>query len=81
MKHWQTQLSEVQYELLELDDERSALSDLRASAALVLVGLVAKGQTEVHRVYHLDRGYHRFDEKLAALGADVRRVPAEGDGA
>ncbi|MCX5677646.1 MAG: UDP-N-acetylglucosamine 1-carboxyvinyltransferase [Candidatus Omnitrophica bacterium] len=48
-------------------------SDLRASAALVLAGLVAKGRTEVHRIYHLDRGYERLEEKLAALGAKVWR--------
>jgi UDP-N-acetylglucosamine 1-carboxyvinyltransferase len=48
-------------------------SDLRASAALVLAGLVAKGKTEVSRVYHLDRGYERMEEKLAALGARIWR--------
>jgi UDP-N-acetylglucosamine 1-carboxyvinyltransferase len=51
-------------------------SDLRASAALVLAGLVASGATEVQRVYHLDRGYERLDEKLCRLGARVRRVKA-----
>jgi UDP-N-acetylglucosamine 1-carboxyvinyltransferase len=51
-------------------------SDLRASAALVLAGLAAKGTTEVLRVYHLDRGYERIEEKLAPLGARVRRVKA-----
>jgi UDP-N-acetylglucosamine 1-carboxyvinyltransferase len=49
-------------------------SDLRASAALVLAGLVAQGETEVHRVYHLDRGYERIEEKFRALGADIDRV-------
>lgn len=49
-------------------------SDLRASAALVMAGLVAKGTTEVHRVYHIDRGYERIDERLGALGAQVERV-------
>lgn len=49
-------------------------TDLRASACLVLAGLMAEGQTEIQRVYHLDRGYERLDAKLAALGADVRRV-------
>ncbi len=49
-------------------------SDLRASAALVLAGLVAKGKTEIHRIYHLDRGYEDFEKKLAALGAKIRRV-------
>jgi UDP-N-acetylglucosamine 1-carboxyvinyltransferase len=50
-------------------------SDLRASAALVLAGLVARGRTEVKRIYHLDRGYERLEEKLRALGANVVREP------
>jgi UDP-N-acetylglucosamine 1-carboxyvinyltransferase len=50
-------------------------SDLRASAALVLAGLVAEGTTEVHRVYHIDRGYERIEERLSALGARIRRGP------
>lgn len=49
-------------------------SDLRASAALVLAGLVAKGRTEVNRVYHIDRGYEQIDVKLRALGAEIERV-------
>lgn len=49
-------------------------SDLRASAALVLAGLVAKGETLVQRIYHLDRGYEKIEAKLSALGADIRRV-------
>jgi UDP-N-acetylglucosamine 1-carboxyvinyltransferase len=49
-------------------------SDLRASAALVLAGLVAEGETEVLRVYHIDRGYEKIEEKLSALGANIRRV-------
>jgi UDP-N-acetylglucosamine 1-carboxyvinyltransferase len=48
-------------------------SDLRASAALVLAGLVAEGRTDVHRIYHLDRGYEKVEEKLKALGAMVFR--------
>ena len=52
-------------------------SDLRASAALVLAGLAARGSTRVNRVYHLQRGYDRFDEKLRAVGADIQRK--EGD--
>lgn len=48
-------------------------SDLRASAALVLAGLVAKGRTDVHRIYHLDRGYENLDEKLLRLGAKAWR--------
>jgi UDP-N-acetylglucosamine 1-carboxyvinyltransferase len=49
-------------------------TDLRASASLVLAGLVAAGETRVNRIYHLDRGYERLEEKLASLGADIRRV-------
>ncbi len=49
-------------------------TDLRASAGLVIAGLVAAGETAVDRIYHLDRGYERLEEKLAALGARVRRV-------
>jgi UDP-N-acetylglucosamine 1-carboxyvinyltransferase len=51
-------------------------SDLRASASLILAGLVADGETVVDRVYHLDRGYHRIEEKLAGLGARVERLRA-----
>ncbi len=51
-------------------------SDLRASAALVLAGLKADGVTEVNRVYHIDRGYERIDEKLIQLGAKIERVKA-----
>ncbi|MDD5292337.1 MAG: UDP-N-acetylglucosamine 1-carboxyvinyltransferase, partial [Candidatus Omnitrophica bacterium] len=47
---------------------------LRASAALVLAGLVAKGKTEVLRVYHLDRGYENLDKKLTQLGAKIYRT-------
>ncbi len=49
-------------------------SDLRASAALVLAGLVAKGKTEISRIYHLDRGYEKIEEKLIKVGAKIRRV-------
>jgi UDP-N-acetylglucosamine 1-carboxyvinyltransferase len=51
-------------------------TDLRASACLVLAGLVAEGKTELSRIYHLDRGYQRMEEKFSALGAKIRRVPA-----
>ncbi|MDI6854908.1 MAG: UDP-N-acetylglucosamine 1-carboxyvinyltransferase [Deltaproteobacteria bacterium] len=51
-------------------------TDLRASASLVIAGLAAKNTTEIHRVYHLDRGYARLAEKLAALGARLKRMPA-----
>jgi UDP-N-acetylglucosamine 1-carboxyvinyltransferase len=49
-------------------------SDLRASASLVLAALVARGETAIDRVYHIDRGYERIEEKLAAVGASIRRV-------
>ncbi len=51
-------------------------TDLRASASLVLAGLRAEGKTEVHRVYHLDRGYERLEKKLKALGAEIKRAKA-----
>jgi UDP-N-acetylglucosamine 1-carboxyvinyltransferase len=50
-------------------------TDLRASASLVLAGLVAEGQTVVDRIYHIDRGYECIEEKLSQLGAEIRRVP------
>ena len=50
-------------------------TDLRASASLVLAGLVAEGVTVVDRIYHIDRGYERIEEKLAQLGAKIRRLP------
>ena len=53
-------------------------TDLRASVSLVLAGLVARGVTEVSRVYHLDRGYENVEGKLARLGADIRRVNRDG---
>jgi len=51
-------------------------TDLRASASLVLAGLVASGETHVDRIYHIDRGYETIEEKLAQLGAQIRRVPS-----
>lgn len=54
-------------------------SDLRASAALVLAALKAEGTTEIHRLYHIDRGYEMIDEKLLAIGAAVERLPDDGD--
>ncbi|MGB8692875.1 MAG: UDP-N-acetylglucosamine 1-carboxyvinyltransferase [Steroidobacteraceae bacterium] len=50
-------------------------TDLRASASLVLAGLVAQGRTDIERIYHIDRGYEAIEEKLAQLGAQIRRVP------
>ncbi|RYD48150.1 MAG: UDP-N-acetylglucosamine 1-carboxyvinyltransferase, partial [Sphingomonadales bacterium] len=52
-------------------------TDLRASMSLIIAGLIADGETQVSRVYHLDRGYERLEEKLQAVGADIERV---GDG-
>jgi UDP-N-acetylglucosamine 1-carboxyvinyltransferase len=48
-------------------------TDLRASVSLVLAGLAAEGETEINRVYHLDRGYERLEEKLGTCGADIVR--------
>ena len=52
-------------------------TDLRASMSLIIAGLVAEGQTEVSRIYHLDRGYERLEEKLSLVGADIERVGAD----
>jgi UDP-N-acetylglucosamine 1-carboxyvinyltransferase len=52
-------------------------TDLRASASLILAGLAAEGETEVLRVYHLDRGYERIEQKLSQLGAHIERVSSE----
>jgi UDP-N-acetylglucosamine 1-carboxyvinyltransferase len=49
-------------------------TDLRASASLIIAGLVADGETRVDRIYHLDRGYDRMEAKLRGLGADIERV-------
>ena len=54
-------------------------TDLRASATLILMGLIAEGETKVSKLVHLDRGYYKFHEKLAALGANVKRVKEEDD--
>ncbi len=57
----------------KLKGAKTMASDLRASAAIVLAGLAAEGETEVSRIYHLDRGYENFEEKLTSLGAGIRR--------
>jgi UDP-N-acetylglucosamine 1-carboxyvinyltransferase len=57
-----------------LDGATVMATDLRASASLVLAGLVARGTTTIERVYHLDRGYECIEEKLSKLGARIRRV-------
>jgi UDP-N-acetylglucosamine 1-carboxyvinyltransferase len=49
-------------------------TDLRASASLVMAGLVAQGETVIDRIYHLDRGYDKMEAKLRAIGADIERV-------
>jgi UDP-N-acetylglucosamine 1-carboxyvinyltransferase len=54
-------------------------TDLRASASLVMAGLVAEGETIVRRVYHLDRGYEHIEQKLAGAGADVQRIALESE--
>jgi UDP-N-acetylglucosamine 1-carboxyvinyltransferase len=54
-------------------------TDLRASASLIIAGLMAEGITEVSRIYHLDRGYDGLEKKLAALGADIKRVKEKRD--
>jgi UDP-N-acetylglucosamine 1-carboxyvinyltransferase len=51
-------------------------TDLRASVSLVLAGLAAEGETVVNRVYHLDRGFDRLEEKLSRVGADIERLSA-----
>ena len=51
-------------------------TDLRASASLILAGLCARGETKVDRIYHIDRGYERIEEKLNYLGADIIRLPS-----
>ena len=50
-------------------------TDLRASASLILAALIADGRTEIERIYHIDRGYEAIEEKLAQLGAKIRRGP------
>jgi UDP-N-acetylglucosamine 1-carboxyvinyltransferase len=54
-------------------------TDLRASVSLVIAGLAARGETIVDRVYHLDRGFERLEEKLGACGAQVRRIKGSGE--
>jgi UDP-N-acetylglucosamine 1-carboxyvinyltransferase len=59
---------------VRLTGARVLASDLRASASLVLAGLIAEGETTIQRVYHIDRGYERIEAKLRALGADIERI-------
>ena len=60
----------------ELQGAPVMATDLRASACLVLAGLAARGETNVLRVYHIDRGYDRIEEKLRSLGGRIRRIRA-----
>ena len=64
----------------ELQGANVMASDLRASAALVLAGLVAKGTTKIDRVYHIDRGYEKIEQKLIAVGANIERINEEAWG-
>ncbi|MBW1926434.1 MAG: UDP-N-acetylglucosamine 1-carboxyvinyltransferase, partial [Deltaproteobacteria bacterium] len=62
----------------ELNGAPVMATDLRASASLVLAGLAAKGTTTISRVYHLDRGYEHLEQKLAAVGAKIKREKRPG---
>ena len=62
-----------------LNGARVIASDLRASASLVLAGLIAKDETLIDRVYHIDRGYEKIEAKLRAVGADIERIIAPVD--
>jgi len=59
-----------------LTGARVIASDLRASASLVLAGLIANGETVIDRVYHIDRGYEKIEAKLLAVGAEIERLRA-----
>ncbi|MEO0881044.1 MAG: UDP-N-acetylglucosamine 1-carboxyvinyltransferase, partial [Pseudomonadota bacterium] len=54
-------------------------TDLRASVSLVIAGLIAHGETEINRIYHLDRGFERLEEKLQGCGANIQRVSADNE--
>jgi UDP-N-acetylglucosamine 1-carboxyvinyltransferase len=62
-----------------LEGAQVMATDLRASVSLVIAGLAARGETVVHRVYHLDRGFERLEEKLGACGAQIRRIKGDGE--
>ena len=69
-----TQVAVVRGKAGGLSGAEVMATDLRASASLVIAGLVATGETRVNRIYHLDRGYEQLEVKLASLGADIQRV-------
>ena len=60
--------------IAQLDGANVMATDLRASASLVIAGLVAQGETVIDRIYHLDRGYENIEGKLSALGAQIQRI-------
>lgn len=64
----------IVYGIPQLDGAHVMATDLRASASLVIAGLIAQGETIIDRIYHLDRGYENIEEKLSALGAHIRRI-------
>jgi UDP-N-acetylglucosamine 1-carboxyvinyltransferase len=64
----------------QLEGAQVMATDLRASVSLVIAGLAARGETIVNRVYHLDRGFERLEEKLSACGAQIRRLKGDGEG-
>lgn len=57
-----------------LSGSKVSATDLRAGAALVIAGLMARGQTEINNLFHIDRGYENLEGKLASLGADIKRI-------
>ena len=69
-----TRVAVVRGRPFQLEGAPVMATDLRASACLVLAGLVAKGETTVSRIYHLDRGYEKLEDKLTGLGAVVKRI-------
>jgi len=64
----------IVYGISQLDGAHVMATDLRASASLIIAGLTAQGETVIDRIYHLDRGYENIEEKLSALGAQIRRI-------
>jgi UDP-N-acetylglucosamine 1-carboxyvinyltransferase len=72
-----TQNSAIVHGVRALKGATVMSTDLRASASLIIAGLVAGGSTEVLRVYHIDRGYEAIELKLRDLGADIQRVDSE----
>lgn len=66
--------------VVALEGAQVMATDLRASVCLVIAGLAARGETMVNRVYHLDRGFERLEEKLGACGAQIRRIKGDGEG-